>query len=76
MANVLALSGMVFSMQVYDRVVPSQSEATLWVLFGGVMLAIAFEFLMRLCRTYIIDILGKRVCRYRDGFRPRAATAL
>lgn len=34
-ANVLALSGMVFSMQVYDRVVPSQSEATLWVLFGA-----------------------------------------
>ena len=59
-ANVLALSGMMFSMQVYDRVVPSQSESTLWVLFGGVMLAIAFEFLMRLCRTYIIDILGKR----------------
>ncbi|WP_264293994.1 ABC transporter transmembrane domain-containing protein [Diaphorobacter aerolatus] len=59
-ANLLALSGMMFSMQVYDRVVPSQSESTLWVLFGGVMLAIAFEFVMRLCRTYIIDVLGKR----------------
>lgn len=59
-ANLLALSGMLFSMQVYDRVVPSQSEATLWVLFGGVMIAILFEFMMRMCRTHIIDVLSKR----------------
>lgn len=60
MANVLALSGMVFSMQVYDRVVPSQSEPTLWVLFGGVMLAILFEFIMRMLRVHISDVIGKR----------------
>ncbi|MGX9740255.1 type I secretion system permease/ATPase [Pseudocitrobacter corydidari] len=59
-ANVLALSGMIFSMQVYDRVVPSQSEATLWVLFGGVMLAILFEFTMRMIRVHVSDIVGKR----------------
>ena len=59
-ANVLALAGMVFSMQVYDRVVPSQSEATLWVLFGGVMLAITFEFIMRMLRVHISDVVGKR----------------
>jgi ATP-binding cassette subfamily C protein LapB len=59
-ANVLALSGMVFSMQVYDRVVPSQSEATLWVLFGGVMVAILFEFIMRMLRVHISDVIGKR----------------
>lgn len=59
-ANVLALSGMVFSMQVYDRVVPSQSESTLWVLFGGVMLAILFEFIMRMLRVHISDVIGKR----------------
>ncbi|HBL4691774.1 type I secretion system permease/ATPase [Citrobacter sedlakii] len=59
-ANVLALSGMIFSMQVYDRVVPSQSETTLWVLFGGVMLAILFEFIMRMLRVYISDVVGKR----------------
>lgn len=57
-ANVLALSGMVFSMQVYDRVVPSQSEATLWVLFGGVMIAIVFEFIMRMLRVHISDVVG------------------
>lgn len=59
-ANVLALAGMVFSMQIYDRVVPAQSEPTLWVLFGGVMLAVAFEFLLRMSRTHISDVIGKR----------------
>jgi ATP-binding cassette subfamily C protein LapB len=59
-ANVLALAGMLFSMQVYDRVVPSQSIPTLWVLFGGVMLAIIFEFVMRMVRVHISDVVGKR----------------
>lgn len=59
-ANVLALAGVIFSMQVYDRVVPANSEATLWVLFGGVMLAIVFEFCLRVSRTHISDTVGKR----------------
>lgn len=59
-ANVLALASMLFSMQVYDRVVPSQSEPTLWVLFGGVLLAVLIGFGMRLARTHISDLIGKR----------------
>jgi ATP-binding cassette subfamily C protein LapB len=59
-ANILALSGILFSMQVYDRVVPAQSEPTLWVLFFGVALAIAFEFSLRLGRTHLSDLVGKR----------------
>ncbi|KRW57688.1 type I secretion system permease/ATPase [Pseudomonas sp. TTU2014-080ASC] len=59
-ANLLALSSMIFSMQIYDRVIPAQSEPTLWVLFGGVMLAIVLEFCMRLARTHISDRIGKR----------------
>lgn len=59
-ANLLALSSMIFSMQIYDRVIPAQSEPTLWVLFGGVMLAIIIEFCMRVARTHISDKIGKR----------------
>ncbi|RSZ43769.1 MULTISPECIES: type I secretion system permease/ATPase [unclassified Variovorax] len=59
-ANMLALASTIFSMQIYDRVVPAQSESTLWVLFGGVMLAVAFEFLLRMSRTHISDVIGKR----------------
>ncbi|MGV0886473.1 type I secretion system permease/ATPase [Acinetobacter venetianus] len=59
-ANVLALATIVFSMQVYDRVVPSQSIPTLWVLAGGVLIAAVFEFILRVSRIYLSDIIGKR----------------
>lgn len=59
-ANVLALAGVLFSMQVYDRVVPAQSYPTLYVLFGGVLLAVAFDFVLRRLRIRVIDMLGKR----------------
>ncbi|MDC5485826.1 ABC transporter transmembrane domain-containing protein, partial [Acinetobacter baumannii] len=59
-ANVLALATIIFSMQVYDRVVPSQSIPTLWVLAGGVLIAALFEFTLRVSRVYLSDIIGKR----------------
>ncbi|NMI11719.1 type I secretion system permease/ATPase, partial [Acinetobacter pittii] len=59
-ANVLALATIIFSMQVYDRVVPSQSIPTLWVLAGGVLIAALFEFTLRVARVYLSDIIGKR----------------
>ena len=59
--NVLALAGILFSMQVYDRVIPAQSQSTLWVLFAGVLLAAAMEFLIRLMRTQVADLMGKRI---------------
>lgn len=60
LANVLALATIIFSMQVYDRVVPSQSIPTLWVLAGGVLIAAIFEFILRISRIYLSDIIGKR----------------
>lgn len=59
-ANAMSVTGVLFSMQVYDRVVPANSMSTLIVLFIGVMLAVVFDFIMRKIRTLIIDILGKR----------------
>ncbi|WP_034919261.1 type I secretion system permease/ATPase [Erwinia sp. 9145] len=59
--NVLALAGILFSMQVYDRVIPAQSEPTLWVLFSGVLLAATVEYLIRLMRTQVSDLMGKRI---------------
>lgn len=59
-ANMLALAGILFSMQVYDRVVPAQSYPTLYVLFSGVLLALLFEFVLRKMRTRILDLLGKK----------------
>jgi ATP-binding cassette subfamily C protein LapB len=58
--NCLGLAGVLFSMQVYDRVVPAQSLPTLYILFFGVLLAIGFDFLLRRLRVTITDVLGKR----------------
>ncbi|WP_310936128.1 type I secretion system permease/ATPase [Variovorax sp. UMC13] len=82
--NLMALGGILFSMQVYDRVVPAQSSPTLWVLFGGVLLSLLFASLMRGARMRITDVLGKRAdlrisdrvfghaLRVRNTARPRA----
>lgn len=59
-ANILALATVVFSMNVYDRVIPAQSIPTLWVLAGGVLIAAIFEFSLRVARIYLSDIIGKR----------------
>ncbi|MEG3163991.1 type I secretion system permease/ATPase [Sphingomonas sp. PB2P19] len=58
--NCLGLAGILFSMQVYDRVVPAQSLPTLYILFLGVLLAIGFDFVLRRLRVDITDVLGKR----------------
>ena len=60
MANILALATILFSMNVYDRVIPAQSIPTLWVLAGGVLIAAIFEFSLRVARIYLSDIIGKR----------------
>ncbi|OTG77160.1 type I secretion system permease/ATPase [Acinetobacter sp. ANC 4169] len=59
-ANILALATVLFSMNVYDRVIPAQSIPTLWVLAGGVLIAAIFEFSLRVARIYLSDIIGKR----------------
>ncbi|WP_116600168.1 type I secretion system permease/ATPase [Primorskyibacter marinus] len=58
-ANVLAVATALFSMQVYDRVVPSNAFDTLWILASGVGLAIVLELIMRLMRAALVDVSGR-----------------
>lgn len=58
--NCLALAGSLFSMQMFDRVIPSQSLSTLWTLAIGVMLALAFSLVLKLARTHNADHSGKQ----------------
>lgn len=60
-ANMLAVAVSLFSMQVYDRVIPYQSEPTLWVLAIGAMLAILLEGALKLARSNLMDATGKRI---------------
>ncbi|MDZ7906054.1 MAG: ATP-binding cassette domain-containing protein [Cypionkella sp.] len=60
-ANILAVAVSLFSMQVYDRVIPYQSQPTLWVLAMGAMLAIVMEAALKLARSGLMDMTGKRI---------------
>lgn len=60
-ANVLAIVVSLFALQVYDRVIPNQNEATLWVLVGGASVAILMEFFLRISRARLIDGVGQRI---------------
>ena len=58
--NLLGLMVPLFVMQTYDRVVPNQATATLWVLAIGLMIGTGFEMVLRLVRAHLLDQAGKR----------------
>jgi len=51
-ANVLALATALYSMQVYDRVIPTQGVSTLTVLTTGVLIAIVLELVVKFARAH------------------------
>lgn len=59
--NLFALALPLFTMNVYDRVVPNHSYDTLWVLASGIFIVFSFDVLMRTLRSYFIDQAGKVV---------------
>jgi ATP-binding cassette subfamily C protein LapB len=50
-----------FSMNVYDRVVPNNAVETLWVLAIGISLVLIFNFVLTTTRAYVVDAASKRV---------------
>ena len=58
--NVLALAGSMFSMNVYDRVIPNAAFNSLWTLAIGVGIASLLELGLRILRAYLMDDAGKR----------------
>ncbi len=59
-ANILALAGVFFTMNVYDRVVPTQAYASLWTLAIGTLVAAVLEYVMRWLKARLVDLGGKR----------------
>ena len=59
-ANILTLASVFFTMNVYDRVVPTQAYSSLWTLAIGTSLAIVMEFVMRWLKARLVDLGGKK----------------
>ncbi len=59
--NVFALAIPLFTMNVYDRVVPNQATETMWVLASGIGLIFIFDVFLKALRGYFIDVASKKM---------------
>jgi ATP-binding cassette subfamily C protein LapB len=59
--NLFALAFPMFSMNVYDRVVPNNAVETLWALAIGVLLILGADLFMRLLRSHFVDEASARI---------------
>jgi ATP-binding cassette, subfamily C, bacterial LapB len=68
--NIVALATSFYSMQVYDRVIPTQGYSTLWALSLGVALSILFELMLKYVRSRVMEqsVLGMDATMSRDIF--------
>ncbi len=53
--SVLGLGASFYSLQVYDRVIPTQAHSTLVALTVGVGIAVLFEFILKQVRSLMVD---------------------
>ncbi|MFC3712843.1 type I secretion system permease/ATPase [Sphingoaurantiacus capsulatus] len=61
--NLFSLVTSLFSMVVYDRVVPNNATESLIALSVGVAIVLIFDFILKSLRGYFIDIAGQRIDR-------------
>ncbi|MDP2811713.1 MAG: type I secretion system permease/ATPase [Rhodocyclaceae bacterium] len=59
--NLFALALPLFTMNVYDRVVPNFAVETLWMLAAGLLLVMGTDYVLRLLRGHFIDLASARI---------------
>lgn len=59
--NLIAITIPFYTLNIYDRVVPNAAFETLWALSLGVIVIVAADYGLRMVRSYVLDLAGKRV---------------
>jgi ATP-binding cassette subfamily C protein LapB len=63
MINIFGLMTSLFTMTVYDRVVPNNATSSLLALSIGLAIIVIFDFALKLLRAYFVDIAGASIDR-------------
>ncbi len=58
--NLFILATPLFTMNVYDRVLPNNAIETLWALFIGISIVMFFDLLLKILRSHFLGIASKR----------------
>ncbi len=58
--NLFVLASPLFTMNVYDRVVPNNAIETLWVFAVGVMIVYVIDTTLKFTRTYLLESAAKK----------------
>ena len=59
--NIFGLLTSLFTMTVYDRVVPNNATSSLVALSIGLAIVIVFDFILKMLRAYFVDIAGAQI---------------
>jgi len=58
--NLFVLAAPLFTMNVYDRVVPNSAIETMWVLAIGILVVYVLDLVLKLLRTQLLELAGKK----------------
>jgi len=58
--NIFVLATPLFTMNVYDRVVPNNAQETLMVFTIGIVFVYVLDFFLKIVRAYMLELAGKK----------------
>lgn len=58
--NLFVLATPLFTMNVYDRVIPNNAQETLMVFTIGIVLVYVLDFFLKFTRSYLLELAGKK----------------
>lgn len=58
--NIFVIAGPMFTMNVYDRIIPHNAVDTLWVLAIGISTVYIFDLILKYLRTQFLEVAAKK----------------